>query len=216
MKMRSVMKLALTIAISSLLIPPAYSTLKEGRRLIPFSLKDINGDRVTVKVEKGELVVIREGPDGKRKEVVKPDLALLDFWATWCPPCRLAVPHMQKIHEKYFLTRFQGEKMKAKEKKGGIAVIGIGLDRSGAKAIKPFAEENKLNYILLSDPVPPLRDKKVITSPMKLALAYKVRGIPTMYIVDSKGIIRKVHVGFAPGMEKGIEEEIKKLLPKKP
>jgi len=203
-------KLGAVAVLIGLLTSPTRSQLRQGERLIPFALKSIDGKVVTVKVEKGVLTVTKEDARGNLVETIKPDLILLDFWATWCPPCRFATPYMQKIHEKFFLEKFKGGKMKAKEKKGGVLVIGIGLDRAGSRAIKPFAQRNKLNYLMLADPIG--RRGKLITDPMKLATAYEVRGIPTMFLIDSKGIIRFVHVGFGPGMGKLLEDQIKSII----
>lgn len=208
--MKLLFKLGAVAVLIGIFIPLTHSQLKQGEKLIPFALKSIDGRVVTVKVEKGVLTVTRENGEGDVVETIKPDLILLDFWATWCPPCRLATPHMQRIHEKFFLERFKGERMKAREKKGGVLVVGVGLDRGGSKAVKPFAQKNKLSYLMLADPA--VKRGKLIADPMELATAYGVRGIPTMFLIDSKGIIRFVHVGFGPGMERLLEDQIESII----
>ncbi|HID55958.1 TPA: TlpA family protein disulfide reductase, partial [Candidatus Poribacteria bacterium] len=122
----------------------------------------------------------------------------------------------QDLHERYFEKLIKKDERGKKEIKGGLVVIGVGLDRSGSKAIKPFAEKAKLTYLLLADPTEKDKSEKLITDAKVAASAYKVRGIPTMYIFDSKGVIRAVHVGFAPGVENLIEKEIKELVKSKP
>jgi len=113
-------------------------------------------------------------------------VVLLDFWATWCPACRDEIPHLQKLHVKY--------------EKRGLAVVGIALDRGGIKDVKPFAANRKLTYTLLLDPKGAVKRK------------YGVRLIPATFIIDRQGIVRSVHIGFVPGMEKALEAEVKSLL----
>ena len=137
-----------------------------------------------------------EAPDFKAKTIkgrefqlkqLRGRVVLLDFWATWCPPCRQEAPELEKLWQKY--------------KDQGLVVIGIALESGGAQGVSKFAAENKLSYWLVSD------DKG------EIAGKYKIRPIPTTYIVDPKGIIRYVQVGFGPGAEKDFEKQIKAHLP---
>lgn len=75
--------------------------------------------------------------DGKTVKLSNFDgnVRIVDFWATWCPPCRKEIPHFQKLHETY------GDK--------GLTIIGISLDQNGAEAVKPFAEQMKMTYTSL-------------------------------------------------------------------
>ena len=216
--MRFLFRFWLLVALSFVIGTSVWAELRRGEKLIPFVLKSIDNTEVTLKLEKDRLVVVKEWNEKDRKHVQKiyPDAVLVDFWAIWCPPCRLAVPHIQDLHERYFEKLIKKDERKKKEIKGGLVVIGVDLDRGGSRAIKPFAEKAKLTYLLLADPVKRDASERLITDARMAASAYKVRGIPTMYLFDSKGIIRAVHVGFAPGMESAIEEEIKKLVKSKP
>lgn len=156
-------------------ITGAFAALTPGKKAPDFTLKSITGKQVT-------LQQLRADPFNKKRSRV----VLIDFWATWCPPCKEEVPHLQKLHEKY------GKK--------GLSVVGIAVDHDGAVSVKPFAKENGLKYNMLLDP------------DTKTAKKYLIRPIPTTYIIDRQGIIRYVHVGFNPGMEKQLETEIKELL----
>lgn len=113
-------------------------------------------------------------------------VVLLNFWATYCPACREEVPLLQRLHVKY--------------KKQGLAVVGIALDRGGLKDVEPFAANRKLTYTVLLDRKGAVKRK------------YGVHLIPATFIIDKKGIVRNVHIGFMPGMEKTLEQEVRSLL----
>lgn len=163
------------LLVTLMAISAAHANLSKGDKAPDFVLPTIDGKET-------KFSEVRKDPGRKGANRV----VLLDFWATWCPPCREEVPHLQRLHEKY------GKK--------GLVVIGIAQDSDGAKSVKPFAEKNKLTYLQLVD------------VKRQVARAYKVGPIPTTYIIDNAGVIRSVHLGFAKGMEKQLEEEIKALL----
>ena len=216
--MRSIFRFWLPLVLSCVIIGSARAELQRGEKLIPFALKSMDNSEVTLKLEKTRIVVVKEWTEDGKKQTQKiyPDAVLVDFWATWCPPCRLAVPHIQDLHERYFEKLLKKDEKGKKEIKGGLVVIGVGLDRGGSRAIKAFAKKAKLTYLLLADSAEKDKSEKLITDARVAASAYRVMGIPTTYLFDSKGIIRAVHVGFAPGMEGMIEKEIRKLVKSKP
>jgi len=113
-------------------------------------------------------------------------VVLLDFFATWCPPCRAEVPELEKLWRRY--------------KDQGLVVIGVALESGRADEVRRFAAEHKLTYWLVND------ERGAIAS------NYRIGPIPTTYIISPKGVITQVHVGFAPGMENDFERQIKGLL----
>ena len=116
-------------------------------------------------------------------------LTIIDFWATWCAPCIRLLPQLNIIYEKYH--------------KQGVNVIGINIDapRNDTK-IKPFVKIYKIKYPILKDPTGSLSSKLDIVS------------IPELLIVNSKNEIVYRHVGYFPGDENLIEQEIEKMLNK--
>lgn len=137
-----------------------------GRTNAPdFTLSDISGASHTFSSYQGKVV-------------------LVDFWATWCPPCRAEIPHLKKLHDAY--------------KSQGLVILGVGLDKK--TSISKFVLSNSVNYTVLVD-------ESNITGGL-----FNVRGIPRTIIVDKKGRIAFDHTGFSPGMEKELETEIKTLL----
>lgn len=153
----------------------AQAMLEKGNKAPDFKLSSLDGKKV-------KLSELQKDPQKKgAKRVV-----LLNFWASWCPPCRAEAPYLQKLHEKYG--------------KNGLGIVGISTDTKGAAVVRRFVKEKKLTYTQLLDP------KHTV------ARKYKVGPIPTSYIIDRSGVIRSVHLGFAPGLEKDLEKEIRALL----
>lgn len=117
-------------------------------------------------------------------------VVLLDFWATWCPPCRTEIPGFIELQKKY--------------RDQGFEVIGVSIDpmtpnRGGAGVVGPFIKNYGINYTILT-----------VDSPAAMA-GYSVdQGIPTTYIIDRNGRTVKTHIG-AKSMEV-FERDIKQLL----
>jgi thiol-disulfide isomerase/thioredoxin len=120
---------------------------------------------------------------------LKGKVVILDFWATWCPPCRMEIPGFVNLQRKYHDQ--------------GLEVVGVSLDAITAQgnpgSLGSFMQKFNINYTIL-----------MVNSP-DATIGYDYgRGIPTTYIVDREGRIAKQHVGAAP--ESVFEQEIKSLL----
>jgi thiol-disulfide isomerase/thioredoxin len=90
----------------------------------------------------------------------KGNITLLNFWATWCPPCKQEIPTIQKLHD-----TMKGQKFE---------IMAVDLGES-APTVKGFLDENKISYPVYLDPK------------NSLASLYASRGIPTTYILDKSG-----------------------------
>lgn len=122
------------------------------------------------------------------RENYRGHVLILDFFATWCQPCRQSIPHLVEMNRKYG--------------KQGLQILGISVDEDGERAVKMFAEEFRVNYplALAGDP---------------MTRAYGIRSVPIMYLVDKKGIIVEVNRGFSNEMARSVEQTIKRLLAEK-
>lgn len=128
-------------------------------------------------------------PDGKLVDSLsfKGKVVVVDFWATWCPPCREEIPGYIQL-------------MKA-HANDGLVVIGISLDQGGPEVVKAFAAKAGINYPLV------MADDEI------LAAFGGVEAIPTTFLIDRDGIIRDRKVGAEPAAE--YAKKVRALLAKK-
>lgn len=114
---------------------------------------------------------------------LKGKVVLIDFWATWCPPCRSSIPVFINLYNKY-------------NEKGFIV---LGISREERTVLKGFQDANMIPY-------PILLDNK------NIAQEYGVTAIPTIFIIDKKGKVRKTQLGFSPEAEAIFDTLIDSLL----
>ena len=129
-----------------------------------FKLQDLNGKTVQLSDFKGKPV-------------------LLDFWATWCPPCRDSIPGMVKLHKDY------ADK--------GLVILAVSVDGGATEDIRSFQKEYGMTYT-------------VLMGTEDVASQYSVRTIPMMIVIDKSGKIQKRYLGA--GNEDDIEKTVKQLL----
>jgi thiol-disulfide isomerase/thioredoxin len=131
-----------------------------------FTLKDLSGREVSLSHFRGKVV-------------------FLDFWASWCAPCLVSIPHLNALYEQY--------------QKEGFEVLGINLDQGNTKALVSFTEAMGITYPILVGTPEVVRD-------------YGVNPIPTGFLIDREGNLRLKIVGFSKEIHKRMSQEIQTLI----
>jgi peroxiredoxin len=140
--------------------------LAEGNVAPDFSLVDLNGNSIKLSELRGKKV-------------------LVNFWATWCPPCKAEMPYMQEMYEKYQEDGFE------------ILAVNSTVTEKSRENVVDFVSEYGLSFPI------PMDEKNRVSSD------YEILAYPTSFFIDSDGVIRSIAVG---GMTKEhLEGEIKKL-----
>jgi len=165
---RGTLLTAIVIAAVSCSLSPAgkHATLEENRNVASdFTLTDARGATAKLSDYKGRVV-------------------LLNFWATWCGPCKIEIPWFIEFEKIY--------------KNRGFAVLGISMDDGGWKAVKPFIEQKAVNY-------------RVMVGDDNVARLYGgVESLPSTFLIGREGKVASAHVGLATRSD--YEREILRLL----
>ena len=115
-------------------------------------------------------------------------VVLVDFWASWCGPCRQAIPHYQALRQEFAARGFE--------------VIGVGVDqdpRDGAAALKSLHPD----YPQVADPQG------------RIAAQYDLPGMPTAYLLDRRGTVRRVQLGFDQNTIEPLQKAVAQLVEEK-
>ena len=123
-------------------------------------------------------------------EDVEASVVVLDFWATWCPPCRRGLPLLQKFHEW------------AESNGKSVAVYTVNLQETPQKAREYWEQEGFTMPVLMD-------------TQGAVAQAYQVQGIPQTVVIHNGKIVR-VHVGFSPDLAESLQDEAERLLVDQP
>ncbi len=156
-----------------LLAASALSLWGSGAQAAPFEPRE--APAFAVATEAGKLNLA----DFKGKVVY------LDFWASWCVPCRASFKWLNEMHDKY------GTK--------GLVVLAVNVDKDKALAAQ-FLKDSPAKFRIGYDPEG------------LVAAAYQLKGMPSSYTVDRKGVIQGAHVGFRDKDKEALEQQLKALL----
>lgn len=154
----------------------AFGALKEGKPIPSFQVTLLDGKVAVVRTENSKLSV--QIKDRKGNKTLKPKVLVLDFWATWCPPCQVTSKWLSQLHHKY--------------QKKGVLILAISVDEDGRASVAPFVKEEKTPYLVALDPK------------SEVANRFKIEGLPTLYFVNEKGVVVRVIEGM-PGGPKELE-----------
>ena len=145
----------------------AHATARlEGKAAPDFALKSRAGDNLRLSEHRGEVVMI-------------------NFWASWCGPCRQEIPELNALYERYRDT--------------GFTLIGVNIDDNAGKAER-LAGSLKVAYPVLFD-----REKAV-------SRLYEVDAMPSTVLIDRDGVVRQVFRGYRPGYEHDYQQAVRGLL----
>lgn len=204
--MKTPARIAIALVIILFVSSFSFAVMKPGEKLIPFSLKNVDGKDYTVTMEEGKLTltVTETAAGGTKVTKTHPAGILIDFWATWCVPCRKAMPHMQQLNETFKPAEGQAD--------GGLRVFGIALDDAGGKVVKPFYAKLKITYPMLADAPTAPAAAGVAATAKDMKKAYGIQEIPVVYLIDASGTITHAHVGFKEEHIAELDAAIKSIL----
>lgn len=130
----------------------AYETgIQLGQQAPDFQLDDLDGNPYSLSELRGKVVFV-------------------NFWATWCPPCRVEMPHMQQVYE---------------EHGGDVVILGVNMtpSESSQETVRSFIQDQSLSFPIVLDEEGQVKDR------------YRVISYPTTYVLDQDGIIRQIYRG---------------------
>jgi peroxiredoxin len=152
--------------IALLLLCLAWSVAAEDIQQAPdFTLTDANGQSVTLSDLRGQVVMI-------------------NFWASWCGPCREEMPLLEQIHQRYEAL--------------GFTLLGVNVEEDPTNG-QAFLQERPVSFPVLYD------------SKNSISKLYEVIAMPSTVLIDRQGNIRYLHHGYKPGYENDYQDQIRAL-----
>ncbi len=153
-----IFSLLFSVTVTAAEIPPKDAT--------DFTLKSLTGDNLRLREQMGDVI-------------------LLNFWASWCGPCREEMPELEKLQQKYQAL--------------GFKVMGVNVETAPEKA-QAFLKNLNITFPILLD------------SEQTVSKTYQVEAMPTTYLMDRQGKLRFLHKGYEKGTAEEYETQIKKLI----
>ncbi len=114
------------------------------------------------------------------------DVVMVNFWATWCGPCREEMPHLEALHQRYSSL--------------GFTLLGVNVEENSQDALDWLAETMPVSFPILLDPG------------NQVSELYDVVAMPSTVLIDRQGMIRHLHHGYQAGYESEYQTQIRSLL----
>ncbi len=160
------MKTLLFALAAMLLIASGARALTPGDAPPAIDMPDQTGEKVELAALKGKVV-------------------LVDFWASWCRPCKQEMPVLEALHVKYAAQ--------------GLVIVGVNID-SSPKKMNKFLKNTPVSFRIV-------HDRKLV-----VANRYEPETMPTSYFIGRDGTVQYIHEGFQKGDARALEERVKALL----
>jgi thiol-disulfide isomerase/thioredoxin len=164
--LKTLLRIATTALILGGLSQGIAHAIEKGQTAPEIALKTLAGEPVKLSALKGKVV-------------------LVDFWASWCAPCRESMPVLEKLSKSY--------------KDQGFVVLGVNIDND-AEAARKFLKDLPVSFQVVND------------AQKQVAKAYAPPTMPSSYLIDRQGKVHVVHAGFKRSDAAKLEAEIKTLL----
>jgi thiol-disulfide isomerase/thioredoxin len=134
-----------------------------------FTLKTLDGQEITLSRLKGKVV-------------------LLDFWATWCSPCRESIPHLIQLYNNY--------------RENGFELVGMDVDRGDVETVRKFVKSMDIPY-------------PIVVAPDDVVKSYRVNSLPATILIDKEGNIRERIAGFNSTIVQELTRKVAELTSEK-
>jgi thiol-disulfide isomerase/thioredoxin len=164
--LKNLVRITITAAVLAGFSHSIVRALDKGQTAPEIALKTLAGETVKLSALKGKVV-------------------LVDFWASWCGPCRESMPVLEKLSKSY--------------KEQGFVVLGVNIDND-AEAARKFLKDLPVSFQIVND------------AQKQVAKAYAPPTMPSSYLIDRQGKVHVVHAGFKRSDAAKLEAEIKALL----
>ncbi len=165
-----ILLLAITLSESPVTKPRKIKCVGDDRTISSLVLPNLKGEKIDVVQFRGKVV-------------------LLNFWATWCAPCREEIPYLNELHKQY--------------KENGLVVVGISLDRGGTEEVHTFLEKHPINYLIL------MGTDAVFEAFNEIPGMSGIQASPITFLIDRKGQICRRYVGFTE--KRVLDEAVKQF-----